>query len=94
MKDVEKGHDHGAGDPHAHDWDWSGKKPDRKDARTLTPEEAAKANPRSAPGKAWDFVKTIPPKRVHDAGTAAIIVFLIVSEGSRLIPARNLVPVP
>jgi RHS repeat-associated protein len=38
--DVDKGHDHGAGDPHAHDWDW-GKKPPRQPARPLTPEEQA-----------------------------------------------------
>lgn len=37
--DVDKGHNHnGAGDPHAHDWDW-GKKPPRQPARPLTPEE-------------------------------------------------------
>ena len=36
--DIDRGHDHGAGDPHAHDWDW-GKKPPRQPGRPLTPEE-------------------------------------------------------
>jgi RHS repeat-associated protein len=41
VKDVDRGHDHGAGDPHAHDWDWS-KTPARQPGRPLTPDEAAK----------------------------------------------------
>jgi hypothetical protein len=40
-KDVDRGHDHGAGDPHAHDWDWSKARP-RGPGRPLTPEEKAK----------------------------------------------------
>jgi RHS repeat-associated protein len=40
VKDIDKGHDHGAGDPHAHDWDWS-KNPPRQPGRPLTPDEAA-----------------------------------------------------
>ena len=38
VKDIDRGHDHGAGDPHAHDWDWT-KKPPRQPGRPLTPEE-------------------------------------------------------
>ena len=38
VKDVDTGHDHGAGDPHAHDWDWSKASP-RGPGRPLTPEE-------------------------------------------------------
>lgn len=37
-KDIDRGHDHGAGDPHAHDWDWS-KNPPRQPGRPLTPQE-------------------------------------------------------
>ncbi len=38
-KNIDYGHDHtGAGDPHAHDWDWS-KKPARQGARRLEPGE-------------------------------------------------------
>jgi RHS repeat-associated protein len=37
-KDIDYGHDHGAGDPHAHDWDWS-KTPPRGPGRTLRPDE-------------------------------------------------------
>ncbi len=40
VKDVDTGHDHGAGDPHAHDWDWSKARP-RQPGRPLTPEEQA-----------------------------------------------------
>ena len=36
--DYDFGHDHGAGDPHAHDWDWS-KTPPRQPGRPLLPEE-------------------------------------------------------
>jgi RHS repeat-associated protein len=36
-KDVDSGHDHGAGDPHVHDWDWTGDKPIRQGGRP--PEE-------------------------------------------------------
>ncbi|OYV96170.1 MAG: hypothetical protein B7Z73_01180 [Planctomycetia bacterium 21-64-5] len=39
VKNIDYGHDHiGAGDPHAHDWDWS-KKPARRPARALRPGE-------------------------------------------------------
>jgi RHS repeat-associated protein len=38
VKDVDTHPDHGAGSPHAHDWDW-GKKPPRQPGRPLTPEE-------------------------------------------------------
>jgi RHS repeat-associated protein len=34
--DYDFGHDHGAGDPHAHDWDWS-KTPPRQPGRPLDP---------------------------------------------------------
>jgi hypothetical protein len=40
ITDIDTGHDHGAGDPHAHDWDW-GTKPPRQPGRPLTPEEQA-----------------------------------------------------
>ena len=37
-KDFDFGHDHGAGDPHAHDWDWS-KNPPRQPGRPIGPDE-------------------------------------------------------
>ncbi|WP_239465908.1 choice-of-anchor C family protein [Gemmata sp. SH-PL17] len=37
-KDIDFGHDHGAGDPHAHDWDWTQMKP-RQPGRPLKPGE-------------------------------------------------------
>ncbi|MCM8813406.1 MAG: hypothetical protein NC924_05645 [Candidatus Omnitrophica bacterium] len=33
VQDTDYGHDHGAGDPHIHDWDWSGDKPKRDPGR-------------------------------------------------------------
>jgi RHS repeat-associated protein len=36
--DYDFGHDHGAGDPHAHDWDWS-KTPPRQGGREIRPSE-------------------------------------------------------
>lgn len=36
--DYDFGHDHGAGDPHAHDWDWT-KKPPRQPGRPIRPGE-------------------------------------------------------
>jgi RHS repeat-associated protein len=38
---------------------------------------------------AWDTLKSIPPGPVARAGTAAIIIYLIVSEGSRLYPPEE-----
>lgn len=38
VKDFDFGHDHGAGDPHAHDWDWN-KTPPRQPGRSLGPNE-------------------------------------------------------
>jgi RHS repeat-associated protein len=76
VKDIDRGHDHGAGDPHAHDWDW-GKKPPRQPGRPLTPEEGTNL------------------KRTAKTVTAGVIIYWIVSEGSRILfPPRNPVPVP
>lgn len=41
VKDVDYGHDHGAGDPHIHDWDWSTEPPTRKPGRSPRPGELA-----------------------------------------------------
>ncbi len=35
IRDIDYGHNHGAGDPHIHDWDWSGPKPIRGHGRPL-----------------------------------------------------------
>jgi hypothetical protein len=37
-KNIDYSHDHGAGQPHAHDWDWSLDEP-RQPGRPLTPGE-------------------------------------------------------
>ena len=42
-----------------------------------------------------DLIKAIPPQKIVDLGLPAIAIYVIVSEGSRvLFPLRNLVPVP
>jgi RHS repeat-associated protein len=90
--DVDRGHDHGEGDPHAHDWDWS-KDPPRQPGRPLTPEEREKENARNQD-------KPKPSERADQAKTAAagvtvgVIIYWIVSEGSRLFLPRNLIPIP
>jgi hypothetical protein len=38
QKNIDYGHDHGVGDPHAHDWDWT-RSPPRQPGRTLNPGE-------------------------------------------------------
>jgi hypothetical protein len=37
--DYDFGHDHGAGDPHAHDWDWNKPGAERQPGRPLSPDE-------------------------------------------------------
>ena len=38
IKNIDYGHDHGAGDPHAHDWDWT-QSPPRQPGRPMKPGE-------------------------------------------------------
>lgn len=100
VKDIDRGHDHGAGDPHVHDIDWSGDKPKRGPGRAPKPGEVPDtkpeggAQPESSSRRVWNRLRSIPPKPIAEAGTTAIVIYLIVSEGSRLIPVRNFVPVP
>jgi len=42
----------------------------------------------------WDRVKSIPPAPVAAAGTGAILIYVIVSEGSRVYLPRNAIPIP
>jgi hypothetical protein len=42
----------------------------------------------------WDSMKSITPGPIVKMGTAGIVLYLIIDEGSRLYPPRNLVPVP
>jgi RHS repeat-associated protein len=69
VKDVDTGHDHkGVGDPHAHDWDWSGEKPQRGDDRSLTPEEKDQIK---------DTVKKVAPVVGIGAAIGAVIQVII-----------------
>lgn len=61
--------------------------------KPLTPDQAH-PGPIQQSSSMWDRVKSIAPAPVARAGTAAIILYLIVSEGSRLYPPRNAIPVP
>jgi len=80
VKDVDYGHDHGKGDPHAYDWDWTKARP-RQPGRPLTPEEKQQIENTA--------------KKVGFWGTAGVVTYWIISEGSRIVfPPRNLVPVP
>lgn len=51
VKDVDTHPDHGAGSPHAHDWDWN-KTPPRQPGRPLTPEEKQQITKAAAAGAA------------------------------------------
>lgn len=73
VKDIDTGHNHGAGDPHAHDWDWSGPKPRREPGRPLTPEEGG-SQQRSILDWANDHKGTIITGTVV-IGVSAAIVF-------------------
>ncbi len=63
--------------------------------KPLTPDQA-----HPGPGAAqerrstWDTARSITPGPIVRAGTTAIILYLIVSEGTRLYPPRNLIPIP
>ena len=87
----------GSWDPNGH-WDVNdgkGSPVDHYDpgGRYLTPDEAHPGTP-IRQTSLWDRVKLIPPAPVVKLGTAAIIGYLVISEGTRLYPPRNLVPVP
>jgi len=47
--DIDTGHDHGAGDPHAHDWDWN-QTPPRQPGRPLNPGEGQTGPSNQTPG--------------------------------------------
>lgn len=49
VKDVDYGHDHGAGDPHVHDWDWT-KSPPRQPGRAPRPGEPLRNSDYGIPG--------------------------------------------
>jgi RHS repeat-associated protein len=89
VKDVDSGHAHDP-EPHAHDWDWS-KNPPRQPRRPLTPDEAAGKKQEST---MMDKMKSITPAPIVKMGAAGVIIYIIIDEGSRLYPPRNLVPVP
>jgi RHS repeat-associated protein len=85
VKDIDFGHNHGAGDPHAHDWDWTSDTP-RGPGRPLEPGE----NPDGPP-----IIDPDAAARAAEWATAGTVLYWIVSESSRvLFPPRNLVPLP
>jgi RHS repeat-associated protein len=88
---------HGSWDPEGH-WDIDrGDKSPREhygpDGQPLTPEQV---HPGNAPAQQTmlDRMKSITPGPIVKLGTAGIIIYIIIDEGSRLYPPRNLVPVP
>lgn len=87
----------GSWDPEGH-WDINGGKGEPVDhydpqGNPITP---GQAHPGNAPTQMtmWDRIISITPGPVAKMGAAAIIIYLIIDEGSRLYPPRNLVPVP
>lgn len=81
VKDIDRGHNHGVGDPHAHDWDWSKDRP-RQPGRPLTPEEASNANKQMSDAAntavkvgLWGVVGGIAIRIVITLGEAAALAF-------------------
>jgi RHS repeat-associated protein len=87
----------GSWDPDGHwDVDPGGKGPRgrfKPDGTPITPEEA---HPGNAPSQRtlMDRMKSITPGPILKLGTAGVITYIIIDEGSRLYPPRNFVPVP
>jgi RHS repeat-associated protein len=52
------------------------------------------AHPGNAPTTMMDRMKSITPGPILKWGTAGVVIYIIIDEGSRLYPPRNLVPVP
>jgi len=87
----------GSWDPDGHwDIDKGGKGPrDHYDPQgnPLTP---GQAHPGNAPAQQTmlDRMRSITPGPIARWGTAGVIIYILIDEGSRLYPPRNLVPVP
>jgi len=63
------------------------------DGNPITPDQAHPGNlPRTH--TMWDRIIRITPGPIVKWGTAAIVIYIIVDEGSRVYPPRNFVPVP
>lgn len=43
---------------------------------------------------AGDAIKSIPPEPVKKAGIWAVVAYVVISEGTRIFPLRNLAPIP
>jgi RHS repeat-associated protein len=86
---------HGSWDPDGHwDIDKGGKGPrDHYDPQgnPITP---GQAHPGDAPKTMMDRMRSITPGPILKWGTAGVVIYIIIDEGSRLYPPRNLVPVP
>jgi len=52
------------------------------------------AHPGNAPTTMMDKMRSITPGPILKWGTAGVVIYIIIDEGSRLYPPRNLVPVP
>lgn len=85
----------GVWDPSGH-WDINGGKGEPVDhydpkGNPITPDQA---HPGNAPTTMMDRMKSITPGPILKWGTAGVVIYIIIDEGSRLYPPRNLVPVP
>jgi RHS repeat-associated protein len=60
----------------------------------ITPDQAHPGNAPTQQTTLWDRIKSITPGPIVRLGTTGIVIYIIIDEGSRLYPPRNLVPVP
>lgn len=63
------------------------------DGTPITPGQAHPGNAQTSQ-TLMDRMKSITPGPVLKWGTAGVIIYILIDEGSRLYPPRNLVPVP
>jgi YD repeat-containing protein len=88
----------GSWDPAGH-WDINSGKGEPVDhygpnGEPLTPGQVHPGNPPTKLTSMWDIMKSLTPGPVVKLGTAGILIYLIIDEGSRLYLPRNFVPVP
>lgn len=82
MADEDTDYNHAGDDhefPHKHRWDWN-KKPPRQDWEPIPKNDSSNIVDNAGEAAGW--------------ATAGTALYWIISEGTRLFPPRNLIPVP
>lgn len=100
VTDVDSGHDHGAGDPHVHDWDWDKKRP-RQPGRAPKPGEIPEPSKSTTIGQQRPDLQTIIGATILSLGGAVIMIMTgggmtlqPNAAGVVVVPRSGLGPVP